>query len=319
MAGNPAVANANRNRQEYERRIIRVVDYISQNLSEALTLEKLAGVAAFSPYHFHRVFKSFTGENLSDFVQRIRLEAAARSLLRAPQREITEIALDCGFASSSSFAHAFKNHFGMSASSWRDGGAANMREVRQQQYSNLNQSNGKTEQAGSEASVQNWSQEILMNVNVTTLPDFHVAYMRNVGPYGSTQIPPLWQRLMAWAQTRDLTTPETITLGISYDDPAVTPPEKCRYDACIVAPPDFAAESNINVKDIPGGKYAIHEYTGTAGDIIQAWSQMFSSWLPSSGYQPDSRACFELYRADCYVDQPKGVFKCDLCIPVKPL
>ena len=158
-----------------------------------------------------------------------------------------------------------------------------------------------------------------MNVSVKTLPDFHVACMRNIGPYGPTQIPPLWETLMAWAQPRGLVTGDTPTLGISYDDPEVTPPEKCRYDACIVVPGDFAAESAVQVKDIPGGKYAVSEYVGTAADIMHSWSRIFSEWLPSSGFQPDNRPCFELYRADCYVGQPKGSFKCDICIPVKPL
>src|SRR5579863_837852 len=118
MAASATVAN----RLEYERRINRVVDYISRNLSAPLTLDSLADVAAFSPFHFHRVFKSFSGENLSNFTQQIRLESAARSLLHSPRREITEIALDCGFGSSSAFAHAFKKHFRMSATQFRSDG-----------------------------------------------------------------------------------------------------------------------------------------------------------------------------------------------------
>jgi AraC family transcriptional regulator len=316
MAGNTKLAN----RVEYERRINRVIDYASRNLSEPLSLEKLADVAAFSPFHFHRIFKSLTGESVSDFIQRIRLERAARSLLRQPDREITEIALACGFGSSSSFAHAFKNHFGFSATQWRKDGGHNLRARRRQQYSNLNQVNGKLKQAETATLGHNRSQdEKLMNVSVKTLPDFHVAYMRNVGPYGPTQIPPLWKKLMVWAEARGLVTPDTLTLGISYDDPDVTPPEKCRYDACIVIPASVSPEPNVNVKDVPGGKYAVSEYVGTAGEIMEAWHQIFSSWLPSSGYQPDSRDCFELYRADCYLDKAKGVFKCDICVPVKPL
>jgi AraC family transcriptional regulator len=155
-----------------------------------------------------------------------------------------------------------------------------------------------------------------MNLAITTLPDFHVAFMRNVGPYGAPQIPALWARLLDWAQPRGLVTPARVTLGISYDNPAVTPPERCRYDACIVVPPDFGPEPNVNVRDVQGGKYAIAEYVGTAADIIAAWNQMFA-WLPTSGYQPDNRDCFELYRGNSYVDQDKGVFKCDVCVPVR--
>ena len=332
MAGNNA-ASTSANRRVYERRINRVMDYVSQNLTEPLTLDKLAGVAAFSPFHFHRVFKSHTGESLNNFIQRVRLETAARALRDKPQLEVTEIALDAGFGSSSSFAHAFKNHFGMNASEWRAQGVHNLREARWLEYSNLNQTNRKTEQADNGSPAQNWSQEELpmnaavqtpavqtpMKVEIKTLPDFHVAYMRNVGPYGPTEIPPLWQKLMAWAQAQGLTSRETLTLGIAYDDPEVTPPHKCRYDACIVVPLDVAADGNVGLKDVPGGRYAVYEYVGTSNEIMQAWSRMFSTWLPSSGYQPDSRPCFELYRADSMLDQPPGAFRCDICVPVKPL
>jgi AraC family transcriptional regulator len=158
-----------------------------------------------------------------------------------------------------------------------------------------------------------------MSTSVVTLPDYHVACMRSVGPYGPTQIPALWDKLLDWAQPRGFVTPARVTLGISYDNPDVTPPEKCRYDACIVVPLDFSPEPNVNVKTIPGGKYAVAEYVGTAADIRAAWKQLLSMWLPSSGYQMDNRDCFELYRGNSYVDKDKDIFKCDICVPVKPL
>jgi AraC family transcriptional regulator len=73
------------------------------------------------------------------------------------------------------------------------------------------------------------------------------------------------------------------------------------------------------VKDVPGGKYAVSKYVGTAGEIMQAWTQLLSIWLPSSGYEMDERDCFELYRGGFYVDQAKGIFECEMCVPVKPL
>ena len=306
------------NRAEYERRINRVADYVSRHLSDELTIEILAGVAAFSPFHFHRVFLSVTGETLGDFIQRLRLEHAACTLLRQPRLEITHIALDCGFGSSAAFAHAFKSRFGMSATRWRNEGNQDLRAARLLEYSNLNQAYSNFNQAAPCASGQNRVEDICMNVSVTSLPDFHVACMRNVGPYGPTQIPALWGKLMAWAGPRGLMTPDFVSLGISYDDPHVTPPEKCRYDACIVVPAGFPAESSVVLKDIPGGRYAVYAYEGSAAGIMEPWRQIFTTWLPSSGFQPDDRPCFELYRGD-HFDPAKQVFRCEICIPVKPL
>src|SRR5436305_14977102 len=99
-----------RYRREYERRVNRVMDYVQAHLAEDLTLEKLAAVAAFSPFHFHRVFAAITGETLSDFIRRIRLERAASALGLLRDTSVLEIALRYGFSSAATFARAFKAH-----------------------------------------------------------------------------------------------------------------------------------------------------------------------------------------------------------------
>ena len=61
-------------RDEYIARINRVLDYIEENISGDLSLRTLASVAAFSPYHFHRIFRALTGETVNGFIQRIRID-----------------------------------------------------------------------------------------------------------------------------------------------------------------------------------------------------------------------------------------------------
>jgi AraC family transcriptional regulator len=71
--------------------------------------------------------------------------------------------------------------------------------------------------------------------------------------------------------------------------------------------------------DLPGGKVAVSEFTGGAHEIGEAWERVFSAWLPGSGYQPDDRPCVEVYRGHAGVDGKPGVFRCELCLPVRPL
>src|SRR6266404_6252717 len=106
-------------RNEYAARMNRVVDHIQSHLADPLNLERLAAVACFSPFHFHRLFRVWMGETLQDFVHRLRLERAAQLLVFNRLRSISEIALECGFSSSGAFARAFKGAFGVSASEWR--------------------------------------------------------------------------------------------------------------------------------------------------------------------------------------------------------
>jgi AraC family transcriptional regulator len=109
-------------REEYISRINRIIDYIESNLDQDLSLETLAGIANFSRFHFHRIFRAMMSETLNQFIQRLRLERAASWLIDNPKKSITVVALDCGFSGSATFARAFKDAFQMSASEWRSRG-----------------------------------------------------------------------------------------------------------------------------------------------------------------------------------------------------
>ena len=94
----------------------KVLDYLHANLDQPLSLAELAAVAGFSPFHFHRIFKSLVGEPLNVYLQRARLEKAANLLLSRPSDTLLDIALRCGFSSAATFSRAFKAHFGLAPS-----------------------------------------------------------------------------------------------------------------------------------------------------------------------------------------------------------
>jgi AraC-like DNA-binding protein len=66
--------------QDYRERIVRTLVYIQQHLDDDLELDQVAGVAAFSSFHFHRIFRGLVGETLKEYIRRLRLERAARNL-----------------------------------------------------------------------------------------------------------------------------------------------------------------------------------------------------------------------------------------------
>ncbi len=78
-------------RQEYISRMNRVMNYVDRHIDKALNLDVLAGVANFSPYHFHRIFTFLTGETPGNYVQRMRVEKAARLLQNDKRKSISEI------------------------------------------------------------------------------------------------------------------------------------------------------------------------------------------------------------------------------------
>jgi AraC family transcriptional regulator len=308
------VRPVDRNRLEYEKRVNRVIDHVRDHLVEDLSLERLARVAAFSPFHFHRIFRAITNETLFAFIQRLRLERAALALLHHRDQTVLAVALDHGFSSAATFARAFKARFGVSATAWRAGPAE-----RQSKRSKANRNPRKAARRSRGHRSPRRAKEDTMSVTVKELPPYRVAYMRHVGPYGAHGIPGLWQRFGEWMSTRGLLGPDSIKLGIGHDDPLVTAPEQCRYDACLVVPAHFDGDKWVNVMEVPGGKYAVAEFVGTAHGIRDAWDGLYRSWLPGSGYQPDDRPCLELYRGHPEVHGRPGTFRCELCVPVRPL
>ncbi len=312
-------------RNEYQTRINRVMDHIGARLDGELPLRELARVACFSPFHFHRIFAALTGETVGGHIRRRRLERAAGCLAGNQAMSVIEIALNAGFASPAAFARAFKGHFGMSATAWRQGGYRTWRNpgIVQRKPGQALRKPGKDKSHGQgytpavNGQRTTRQRRMTMKVEIKQLPEYHVAYMRHIGPYGPA-VSAHWKKFNRWAGARDLSGAGSVKLGISHDDPSITPPEKCRYDACVSVPREFKPGPGVNLADIPGGKYAVMRFSGGDREISPAWTSIYRDWLPSSGYQCDDRPCFELY-SDEHQCLPGGRWQCDICIPVRPL
>ena len=78
-----------------------------------------------------------------------------------------------------------------------------------------------------------------MEVRIEHVEPMRVAFVRHVGPYHEVNV--AWERLCMQLGKDGLLGPGTRFIGICYDDPEVTPPEKVRYDACVTVDSDFAA------------------------------------------------------------------------------
>ncbi len=316
-------------RSAYTARIHRVINYIDAHLPEPLDLDTLAGVAHFSPFHFHRIFQGFTGETLADCVRRHRLEAAAQRLLRQPPQTALRIALETGFASAEVFSRSFKAHFGCTPTAWRRGHwklwaaqhAGQLRKIRQDQRKEYQDAVLVFRQ---DSDIWPASQTPLilgfnMHITVQQLPAARVAYLRHTGPFG-LGVSRTWERFAAWAGARGLMNPRRTMWGISLDNPNVTAPAHLRYDCCIEVDTQFQPDGEIGVQTIASGRFACLAFTGTPMAIGDAWMHLYGQWMPSSGYQPAGTAPpYELYTKDFCVDPSTGAFSCLLCAPVEPL
>jgi AraC family transcriptional regulator len=286
-------------RSRYENQIHQVVTYITDHLTENLDLVQLASISHFSPFHFHRIFFALMGETPQEYVNRLRLERAANLLIKAPELSITRIALQTGFSSSSTFARSFKKHYGISAKNYK--------------RSQISLSIPEKYQPAADGEFA-----IPMTITIRVMPRLHLAYVGNMHGYTLNNICEAWNRLTRWAMLNDLYKPGTRMVGISFDDPLITPLEKCRYYACISVPEGFKADRRVGFLDIPEGKCAVGEVTCTAEQIEAVYHQIFLGWLPDSGYQPADYPCYEIYHETGDANS-EGIFLMDVCIPILPI
>jgi len=308
----------NRN-AEYIRRINRVMDYIESHLDENLTLERLAYIACFSRFHFHRIFQSVTNERLAVCIQRMRIEKAATLLLNSPNTAITEIAHRCGFASSGSFANAFKRYFGKSASLYRSGGRTETERSYIRWTKDTRDSlDIRIDRGGNGLLYKIKGAGYERQVAIVELPSWHIAYIRYTGPYkgDSALFARLWNKLAAWAAPRGLLhRPDSVFLTLCHDDPEITMEEKLRISVGIGIDDTITPSGEVGTLRLPGGTYAVCRFLLGPQDYPDAWGWMYGTWLPLSGYQPDDRIAFErIHQQQGF--NADGKISIDICIPV---
>jgi AraC family transcriptional regulator len=313
------------------------MDYIEQHLSEELPLERLASVASFSKYHFHRLFFARVGETPGQFIHRLRMHKAARLLVTNPDMTVTEIAVASGFGDTAAFSRAFKAAHGMPATAFRECrrnlSISNSNSGTSERNPGTDQSpDGRYDSGIPQSTWRDDMPELKMDpipaqsVTIVEKPEMTVAYVRHTGPYAGDEL--LFQRLFTtlhtWAGPRGLVKRgETEEMVIYHDDPDSVPPEKQRLSCCIPVPADTEVGGEIGKLTMPAGTYAECRFEVDATQFGGAWNWVFGVWLPESGYLPDDRLCYEKYtdsEPEAEIDGQTGHrFVVDICVPVVPM
>ena len=103
---------------QVHRQMIAACTWISSHCTEPVSLEEASKVAGFSRCHFSKLFRAYTGLSFTDFVTRERLHIA-ENLLKKPDLTITEVSLESGFNSISTFNRVFLKSKNVSPTDFR--------------------------------------------------------------------------------------------------------------------------------------------------------------------------------------------------------
>jgi AraC family transcriptional regulator len=247
---------------DYAQRLERVLEHLARNLDDELDLARLADLACFSPFHFHRIYHVVQGETVAETVRRMRLHRAALDLIEQ-EKPIPRIAARAGYGSQAAFTRAFRSAYGAPPAAYR---AAVSRDP------------------GPYA------------VELRETPAVRVAAVTHEGDFG--MIGAAFDRLMAFGVSRGLVGPSTRYFGLFYQDPAGTPVDALRSDACLAVPCTFVAEGELRTFDIAGGRRAVVTHIGPYAELDRAYTWLYRDWLLGSGETPADSPCVEEYLND---------------------
>jgi AraC family transcriptional regulator len=285
-------------RRDWKRRVLLAMRVMEENLDGELSLADIARAAHFSPYHFHRIFTGMTGEPVMACLRRLRLARAAHQLAYGT-KPVTEVAMRAGFDAPEAFTRAFRTAYGASPSAWR------------------RQCRDRTKIPGVADLLPPIQVRLTMelNVNIKRLPPLRVAWVRHVGPYD--QCHETWAKLCELAGRHGLFGPDTQVLGIGYDDPAITPPEKIRYDACVTVPETFTGTPDLPVTVIGDGEYATAVVKGPYNQLAPAYAWLCGVWGPDSDREYAGAPGLEFYLNDPR-NTPEKELLTEICLPLAP-
>jgi len=282
---------------EYPAQLQRAADYIQEHFAEDLSLEKLASVACYSKYHFHRLFREHYNETVNNHILRVRLEHAAYRLSTELNATMDEIATSCGFSSSQNFARTFKAQFGFPPTSVR----------KQPGHPIIGRSAGREKKTCDRAS---------LDVQIRRWPSCRVACIRDIGPYRSESNNRAIDRLYRWAFTAGYVDAGAKLIGVYWNDFESTPPQDCVFDACLEVSKNAKGSGDVRIQMLPGGKVAVLHCEDEWEQIPAQRNRLSSEWLPASGYLRDKRPFFYVYFNNPHMNRRKLTIV-DMCLPIK--
>lgn len=269
---------------KYQKAVNRVVDYIGMNLYDVPTTRELAEIANISPYHLHRIFKSIIGENIGEFIIRLRLEDVALRLLMSKD-PVETIAYEVGYATKFALSKAFKRHFKVSPSLYR------------KQSKNIHPFFGEEPR-----------KRIELSPEIRIVKAKTVVYIRIIDVYGAeASFSKAWAQLGEFAHKHQAVDNSVEFIGLSFDDPAITNPSRCRFYACFTPCCRVVPQGAFGVKEIPGGKYAVFLHNGAYYKLKDTYYNIYVNWLPKSKYRIRGSMSFEKY-----LNSPKFVSEKEL-------
>jgi len=255
--------------------IIKVLIYIEERFDQPILLEEMAKIACISPYYFHRLFRAYVGETVADYIKKLRVQRA-RERLQYSDDAITDIALDVGYETPSSFNKVFNQVMGQSPRQYRKIMQPIVRAIMERTDPSKN----------------------CLQPEYVNRKEEKVLFVRRIGDYKETP----WQAfdaLFAFIDKKGLRSKITGSYSFALDDPQIVGRDKCRFDACVALSDKVLPQGEVGQKILQGGRYAVFTHRGPCSALEKTFLDIFTYWYPTSNicWDDDNPFC-EYIRLD---------------------
>jgi len=278
--------------------------FIEKNLDEKITVEQVAQSAFMSKFHFQRLFSAYLGETVSQYILHRRLERAAETLVNKKGLTITEIAKRAGFETGSTFSRAFKKHFNISPSNFRQ---ASDFSVFSENQSNpfLKTSSAKT----APIDITIVERPVLwFNHKLATVPYYEEAFIeKNVMLIAAD--------MMSFLDEGRPHLFGTATSRTSGQADRVATLDDLLYGAIYKKKHDDAWSDNWF--EIEAGLWAVAIYKGNYKYSYQSWNRLIRSWLIDSAYELRESISFERYLNQPWLMENPDDWLTQIHLPIK--
>lgn len=269
-----------------EARFAHVRDYVRQHPGSDLALPTLAREAHLSAYHFHRMFKLYCGETVGQFVQRTRVTLAAAALRANRKLTVAVAASQYGYESPDGFSRAFRRQFGITPSSWNRSDPLQERKI------------GRDSQQFPVYAVPELSEQVRrldLAPTIVHSDAVPVCFVRIADAYqNSDRVMERYQELLDWYRLAVADGPPRL-YGTSWDDPDLTPLERCTFEWAVVVPPGVGPPSWAALRTIPALTSVRMPVAGGLELEDLVWQYLYRAWLPESTFTPAHAPAMEIY------------------------
>lgn len=269
-----------------------ILTYISYHLEEKISLEQLAKISGYSPFHLHKMLKQELQEPIGNYIKRQRIKKAAY-LIALTNTPISEVKYLVGYDNDSSFARAFKEIYSVTPTAFRESNEMKKKLVNVE------------------------DDYLSLNCEIVKFEERQAFIFPTYGSYFSKEIYKIWKDVKDFLEKGNLDPESFEYYAILHNCQNLEIGNNLRYDAALV-PKDKAhiSKNPFLALTLPPGRFVKYRFCSKVEDYQKNSLIIMRHLLESSGTEHREDAAYFKFHQFPDWENPDNLLL-DWYIPIK--